>query len=224
MPLLTRPHPLLSRLGLALVLGLPMGLWVDKPVERLFHGAFGPVSMRFLTIVTDVGLAGWWFLFAGLGWAASEIMLKSKGAEGAVWQANVRAFHFMLSSLIVGGLAVTILKFVFGRYRPKAWFDEGLYGLVPFSGLNSFPSGHAQAIFTAMTALAIIHPAGRRWYMALAFTVAVSRVLLGLHYPGDIMAGAVLGSVSALAVKGWYERRGLPTPALRSPTTPPTVA
>lgn len=221
MPAFLRDRPLLTRLLAALLAGVPIGLWVDRPVEQAFHGVFGPVIERLLWLVTDLGLAGWWFALAIAGWLSSQAMMWLLGAQPRIWQVNARAFYYMLSSLIVGGALVQALKFTFGRYRPKQWFNDGLYGLAPFSGHDSFPSGHSQAIFTAMTALAVIHPAGRRCYLALGFAVALSRVLLGQHYLADIVAGGVLGSVSALWVKAWFERGGKPTPALICPKGDP---
>lgn len=60
---------------------------------------------------------------------------------------------------------------------------------------SSFPSGHAANAFMLATLLAALRRRGSwpLWY-GLAALVALSRVYLGLHYPGDVLAGAVLGT------------------------------
>lgn len=71
----------------------------------------------------------------------------------------------------------------------------------------TFPSGHTAAAFTTATGLTLIKP---RWYVAgpaflWAGAVGWSRIHLGQHYPGDVLAGALTGS--ACAWLGWQLRR-----------------
>ncbi|WP_066704415.1 phosphatase PAP2 family protein [Curvibacter delicatus] len=75
---------------------------------------------------------------------------------------------------------------------------------------SSFPSGHAANAFMLATLLtALLRP--RRWllWFGLATLVALSRVYLGLHYPGDVLAGAVLGAgLSGVLLRlHWLARR-----------------
>lgn len=87
------------------------------------------------------------------------------------------------------------LKRLCRRRRP----DRGIAG---FSALSenpdafSFPSGHTAAAFGVAVALIGEGVALGRVGAALAFGVAVSRVYLGAHYPLDVAAGAVLGSIA----------------------------
>lgn len=67
---------------------------------------------------------------------------------------------------------------------------------------SSFPSGHAAMSFAIATSLSLSHP---EWYVivpsaAWATTVSVSRIWLGVHYPGDVVAGMVLGVGVSTAV------------------------
>ena len=62
----------------------------------------------------------------------------------------------------------------------------------------SFPSGHTTASFVLAVTLAVSNPFQAFWTLPLASIVGISRIYLGLHYPTDILTGAVLGSVSAL--------------------------
>jgi undecaprenyl-diphosphatase len=76
----------------------------------------------------------------------------------------------------------------------------------------SFPSGHATVAFACATILALAVPRLRWPLVALAALIAFSRVYVGVHYPGDILAGAVLGVVIAIALRKLAEalRRSAP--------------
>lgn len=75
----------------------------------------------------------------------------------------------------------------------------------------SFPSGHTSNAFCTATSLSLNYP---KWYviapsLAWATAVGYSRMHLGMHYPSDVLAGAVLGAGSAYvsyAVMRWYHK------------------
>jgi undecaprenyl-diphosphatase len=73
---------------------------------------------------------------------------------------------------------------------------------VPFT--TSFPSGHAASAAAFTTAVALELPATAIPLAPLAFAVAASRVVIGVHYPSDVIAGVALGMVAA-----GVTRRGL---------------
>jgi membrane-associated phospholipid phosphatase len=84
------------------------------------------------------------------------------------------------------------IKFVVRRHRPEL---DGLPPLTPTVTQLSFPSAHATTSFAAARAYAGLAPA---WALyAAATALAVSRPYLGVHYPSDVIAGAVLGSAVA---------------------------
>jgi undecaprenyl-diphosphatase len=79
----------------------------------------------------------------------------------------------------------------------------------------SFPSGHATVSFACATVLALAVPRLRWPLYALAAAIAWSRVYVGVHYPGDVLAGAVLGVAIATALRmlaGALRRSGPPLP------------
>lgn len=87
------------------------------------------------------------------------------------------------------------LKDLFGRVRPCNSMDVRL--LVGCGGSYSFPSGHATNIFSAMVFLTIRYRRFAPLFLAIATAVAYSRVYVGVHYPLDVIGGAVLGTVMA---------------------------
>jgi undecaprenyl-diphosphatase len=94
---------------------------------------------------------------------------------------------------------------------------QNVHLIVGCGGGKSFPSSHAVNNFAMATMFALFYP---RWKYALwawAALIALSRVFVGVHFPSDILGGAVIGSVVALLVfKGWeaVTHRWLPGLAL----------
>jgi membrane-associated phospholipid phosphatase len=71
---------------------------------------------------------------------------------------------------------------------------------IPLPGSRSFPSGHAAAAFAFATGVGGVMPREGAALRALAALVAYSRVHTGVHYPGDVVAGSLLGSTLAQLV------------------------
>jgi undecaprenyl-diphosphatase len=113
----------------------------------------------------------------------------------------------------VGGLAVFAIKIACDRPRPPEHFAalgvdvNAPLGVPPD---RSFPSGHAQTAFAAAVYLALLFPRGAAAFLALAALVGLSRIALGVHYPSDVIAGAVIGgafSIAAFQIAKRIERR-----------------
>ena len=107
----------------------------------------------------------------------------------------------LLLGVIVGN---GVLKNVLARPRPYD-FDPNLSHRLAWGEMStdySFPSGHTLASFEASVGL-LLHP--KKWGIAalvLAFFVCISRLFLLVHYPSDVLAGAILGTLFAfLAAK-----------------------
>ncbi|OGX37785.1 MAG: hypothetical protein A3C53_00800 [Omnitrophica WOR_2 bacterium RIFCSPHIGHO2_02_FULL_68_15] len=104
-------------------------------------------------------------------------------------------------------IIAAVLKVAFHRPRP----DEAMAGLfVAHPGIGpSFPSGHATAAFALAALLSV---GWRRWrglWWTLAAGVAWSRLYLGLHYPSDCVAGALLGAGAVFGTV-WVVRSAQP--------------
>jgi membrane-associated phospholipid phosphatase len=116
-------------------------------------------------------------------------------------------------SALTAGISTNILKLFFGRWRPSGFFNDGEYGFTFFAPveyvLASFPSGHSSSIMAIMTALAVLLPRYKAVFFPAAAVIASFRVIVGAHYPSDVIAGIALGYLSAHWLRYWLVRRNL---------------
>jgi len=98
------------------------------------------------------------------------------------------------ANILIVGIVELILKNTVKRLRP----EFTLYNInVLFDPVStfSFPSGHATAAFASAYILSKSFPKQKMIWYILAVLISFSRIYLGKHYPGDVIGGAVLGSV-----------------------------
>lgn len=100
------------------------------------------------------------------------------------------------SSLVGAAVATTALKYTINRERPYERYPE-IQNLT-VEGSPSFPSAHTSFSFSLATSMSLAYP---RWYVIApayfwAGSVGYSRMHLGVHYPSDVLAGAILGAGS----------------------------
>lgn len=99
----------------------------------------------------------------------------------------------LLLGFIVGNL---IVKPLVARVRPYD-FDSSIALLISPEHDYSFPSGHTLASFEGAVSIFLYHKKSGVAAIALAFLIAFSRLYLMVHYPSDVIVGAVLGSLFA---------------------------
>lgn len=113
-----------------------------------------------------------------------------------------RAGMLSLLAMLLGMICTNVLlKHIVARPRP--WLDvAGLTALVAEPDPNSFPSGHTCAAFAASMIWIKEFPWkwGRITGVVLAVLMGLSRLYVGVHYPTDVLVGAVVGFVCAWAV------------------------
>jgi len=124
------------------------------------------------------------------------------GLAVAIYRRSAQPFVLvLLADAAAFGLAEAV-KGIVGERRP-----HGYDPLVPLPHSSSFPSGHAAMSFACATVLSALVPGGAPAFVALAAAIAYSRLYLGVHWPGDVVAGAALGVATALLLLEATRRR-----------------
>lgn len=110
------------------------------------------------------------------------------------------------------GVAVNILKQLFGRARPRLYEELGAFSWNPLSfesAFASFPSGHSATAGAVAGLVALLCPRLRLAIVLAGLALALSRVFVGSHYPSDVAAGFVIGWIAALLSAAAFARLGL---------------
>jgi undecaprenyl-diphosphatase len=174
--------------------------WDDYLFHLLYAGGTGP-----LTAVAGVLslLGGGWSLLA-----LAPLIYRVRTRRFALW---------LLGTLVVTAVVVFVLKGVIGRGRPCTVYAGLRVALADSPTDCSLPSGHAAGSFAFAFFVTQVLLAGRRpgeWeplvaaggVVLFALAVALSRVVLGFHFPLDVTAGGTLGAAIGTASGRWFAR------------------
>jgi len=108
-----------------------------------------------------------------------------------------RAGYAGLIAYAASGIVAQLMKHIWDRPRPLlVLFDVRIVEKPLF--MHSFPSGHTATAFAAAFAYGAFLPKLRLLLIPLAIATAISRVYLGVHFPTDVIMGAVIGSVTGI--------------------------
>lgn len=136
--------------------------------------------------------------FLLLPWLGTNLTLMPFVLGAALWLARAgrRDLALHLAVVQVGSWALNMaLKTIFDRTRPSLWEKRGQFAMA------SYPSGHAIATVAVLVTVAFVlyRERGWRWpVVAVALLGAVSlysRLYLGVHWPGDVLAGVLVGAI-----------------------------
>lgn len=169
----------------------------DRPIAVFFAGLpLDSPFVIFFQIITHLGVSTWYLVGSGI------LFIYFYYASAKVFLARQTMYFFC--SIAVSGLAVNVIKWLMGRWRPRAFLYEGLYGFEFFGhgyDQTSFPSGHAATICSLAVALFFIAPRLRWLWITLAVLVCLSRVVIWAHFPSDVLMGAYVGIFSAILLR-----------------------
>jgi undecaprenyl-diphosphatase len=115
-----------------------------------------------------------------------------------LWRRPWLLLLVVTADLAADGISLVLRQWI-GRLRPPLVYPEPR-PLVPTPHTGSFPSGHSATAFACATVIAWVSPRLAVPAFVLAALVAWSRVYVGVHWPLDVLGGAALGVLVAIAL------------------------
>jgi undecaprenyl-diphosphatase len=163
--------------------------------------------------ITGYGKSGWFLWPLGVLFlllAALPTPL-TRTAQAVVSALMIRV-GFLFLAIGVPGLFAAVVKGMIGRARPMVEGGPHPFLFKPFTwhwAFASLPSGHATTVFSVLVAFGSLFPRARALLWAYALAILVSRIMVTAHYPSDVFAGAVVGTIGALLVRRYFALRRL---------------
>ncbi|MEP6997356.1 MAG: phosphatase PAP2 family protein [Betaproteobacteria bacterium] len=194
----------LAKRRFAILLAIVLVVSAMKVSEDVLGGESGPIDEAILMFIHSHVPSSLTGFFEAVTLTASSYFLLPLAMAATIALLFLRhPFEALLlaASVISGAIVVYVLKMLIARARPELWETQWYWG-------SSFPSGHTLVVAAFATAVALcvsrIWPAARRIAFSIALLwvclTALSRLVLGVHWPTDVLAAACIGALLPLAM------------------------
>lgn len=120
--------------------------------------------------------------------------------------------QYLFLSVALSVFVAEILKYLIGRGRPFVGGKADPFNFMPFEGIGAYtslPSSHAVTAFALAFAVSALWPRLRVFMFTYAIVILLTRLVLLAHHPSDVIAGALVGMIGAMAVRYWFAARQL---------------
>ncbi|OAF05720.1 phosphoesterase [Bradyrhizobium centrolobii] len=200
----------LSAAGAALIIALMLAFDLTEIQLMPARGTPGLWPIR---ILTDFGKDEYVLSVLAVALVATALVAAGlHGTRRALLLGLGTRLQFIFLSVLVSVFAGEILKFIIGRGRPFVGGKADPFNFVPFQGTEAYyslPSAHAVTAFALAFAISALWPRLRVFMFTYAIVILLTRLVLLAHHPSDVVAGALVGMVSAMAVRYWFAARRL---------------
>ena len=173
----------------------------------------GTAGLWPVRILTDFGKSTYVLWLLAVMLVALALMTpRWRGTSRSLLLGLGTRLQFVFFAVLVPVLAGEVIKWIVGRGRPFVGGEANAFNFAHFAGTEayaSFPSGHAITAAALAFAVAALWPPARIAMIVYAVLIALSRLVLLAHHPSDVVAGALLGVVGAMAVRYWFAARRL---------------
>jgi membrane-associated phospholipid phosphatase len=184
------------------------------PYLTVWQEQLPPRLVDIFRTVTRFGKSDWILVSTGLFFIAMVVLDAStlKARLRARRAIRALAAGYVFAAVALSGIITNLSKNIIGRARPKHFDDTGSMSFDFWAGDSSwasFPSGHATTAMALGVALALLFPRLRWVFLCLCFWIAVSRLFVEAHYPSDVIAGGMVGGITAWLMARALARRRL---------------
>ncbi len=159
---------------------------MDFNILYLIDKLHNPFLDRIMIFITHLGDSGIFWIILAL------VLIYFKKTR----KCGIHVIIALLIGVIIGNL---LIKNIVARNRP-CWIDESISLLIKNPDDYSFPSGHTLASFIASTMIFLHY---KKWgipCLILATLIAFSRLYLFVHFPTDVLAGIIIGTIISASV------------------------
>jgi undecaprenyl-diphosphatase len=159
----------------------------DHRLMRRVHRWKAPRWFRLLMILATRGGDGWlWYALGGilLFWGG-ERRFEAMGAAGTAAVAGIFLFRALKNR---------------SRRRRPCEIEPHCWASILPPDKYSFPSGHSITAFAVAISVGLFYPELMAYLLTVAFLIASSRIILGMHFLSDVVAGAAIGITLAVII------------------------
>jgi membrane-associated phospholipid phosphatase len=174
----------------------------------------GTPSLWWVRILTDFGKDE--YVLSALGALLIVIAIAApamRGIQRSLLLGLGTRLQYLFFAVLFPVLVGEVIKWIVGRGRPFVGGAEvNVFNFSHFAGTqaySSFPSGHSITAAALAFGVAAVWPRARGPMIAYAVIIIATRLVLLAHHPSDVVAGALLGIIGAVAVRCWFAARRL---------------
>ncbi len=149
---------------------------------------------------TDLGKSNWILMLSGAVMIVMSFFRadRFRGKRYVIWHRIFLNFYFVFTTVAFSGLLALFFKNAIGRARPPFVEGVGVWQSIPFGDnfeFASFPSGHSTTAGAMTIALMLLFPRFRLFFILAGLWIAISRMVIGVHFPSDVFGGFAFGAM-----------------------------